>query len=176
MAKCPCGSRADLDDCCGPIIAGDVSAPTAEALMRSRYTAFTRADMAYVESTQIQDEDDESDSAANENEMNEVEWVGLEIFKTADGGEDDDTGMVEFAAQFKRDGVLGVHRERSSFRREDGNWIYVDGETNLKGDPVRVKKSAATSPAPAGPARNTRNAVARDGVVCRLKPVRTFQV
>ena len=150
MAKCPCGSRADLDDCCGPIIAGDVSAPTAEALMRSRYTAFTRADMAYVESTQIQDEDDESDTSADENEMNEVEWVGLEIFKTADGGEDDDTGMVEFAAQFKRDGILGVHRERSSFRREDGKWIYVDGETNLKGDPVRVEKIGRNQPCPCG--------------------------
>ena len=51
MLPCPCGSGALFHDCCGPIVAGESPAPTAEALMRSRYTAFTMGERAHIERT-----------------------------------------------------------------------------------------------------------------------------
>ena len=41
MSNCPCGSGLAYEACCGPIIAG-APAATAEALMRSRYSAYAR--------------------------------------------------------------------------------------------------------------------------------------
>lgn len=48
---CPCGSTEEFESCCSPYISGNRLAPTAEALMRSRYTAFTLGDLDYIEST-----------------------------------------------------------------------------------------------------------------------------
>ena len=45
---CPCGSGRAFGACCGPALSGERPAPTAEALMRSRYTAFTLRDTAYL--------------------------------------------------------------------------------------------------------------------------------
>ncbi len=148
MAHCPCGSEAELDQCCGPIIAGE-AAPTAEALMRSRFTAFVQADMDHVENTQIKDDDDDFDRAAAEDDAGKIEWLRLEILDTDQGGESDDAGMVEFAAHFKRDGVTGIHREKSNFRRENGNWLYVDGDV-AKPEPRRVEKIGRNQPCPCG--------------------------
>ena len=127
MAQCPCGSGSDLDECCGPIINGGTPAPTAEALMRSRFTAFVRGDLDHIEGTQAQEERNKLDHSATRSMFNSVEWVSLEVFGTSLGGEDDDTGTVDFVARFKRDGELLDHRERSNFRREEGQWVYVDG-------------------------------------------------
>ena len=127
MAQCPCGSGFNLDECCGPIIMGGTPAPTAEALMRSRFTAFVRGDQDHIEGTQAKEERDKFDRSAAQSMFNSVEWVSLEVFGTSLGGEDDDTGTVDFVARFKRDGELLDHRERSNFRREEGQWVYVDG-------------------------------------------------
>ena len=42
MALCPCGSEKIYTECCEPLIKGDRVAETAEALMRSRYTAHAK--------------------------------------------------------------------------------------------------------------------------------------
>ena len=149
MAHCPCGSGADLDRCCGPIIAGDIPAPTAEALMRSRFTAFARGNLDHVEKTLCHEERENFDPASAE-EMSKVEWTRLEILGTSEGGEEDDAGMVNFAAHFKQGGKRLVHRERSSFRREDGLWVYVDGEVNPKAPPRQVAKVGRNEPCPCG--------------------------
>ncbi len=130
MAQCPCGSGFDLDQCCGPIIMGGTPAPTAEALMRSRYTAFVCGDLDHIESTYAREMRDKVNRPAVKSMVNAVEWVGLEIFDTSLGGENDHTGTVDFAARFTKDGELLVHRERSKFRREEGRWVYVDGDIN----------------------------------------------
>nr|WP_316226808.1 SEC-C metal-binding domain-containing protein [Bradyrhizobium sp. SZCCHNS3052] len=46
LMQCPCGSGLPYDRCCGPYLDGDDQPPTAEALMRSRYTAYTRGTFA----------------------------------------------------------------------------------------------------------------------------------
>lgn len=150
MAQCPCGSGPDFDQCCGPIIIGATPAPTPEALMRSRFTAYVRGDLDHIENTHAKEARDTFNRSAAESTANSVEWVSLEIFDTSDGGADDETGMVEFAARFRQDGELLVHHERSNFRREDGRWVYVDGAMNPKGKPRRVDKVGRNQPCPCG--------------------------
>jgi SEC-C motif-containing protein len=50
MTNCPCGSGTDFDTCCGPIISG-TPAPTAEGLMRLRFTAYAKGELEHVEKT-----------------------------------------------------------------------------------------------------------------------------
>ena len=149
MAECPCGSGSVFDECCGPIIGGTPAA-TAEALMRSRFTAYVHGDLDHIERTHAKEVRDGFNRSAAESTANSVEWVSLEIRATSDGGADDDTGTVEFAAHFKNDGKLLVHHERSNFRREDGRWVYVDGGMNPKGQPRRVEKVGRNAPCPCG--------------------------
>ncbi|WP_167051642.1 YchJ family metal-binding protein [Salinibacterium sp. ZJ77] len=119
---CPCGSGAAFDTCCGPVHAG-TPAVTAEALMRSRFSAFARGDAAYLlrswhPSTRPADLDLDAD----------VEWRRLQIVDTVDGGADDAEGVVEFRASFRGPDGAGLMHERSRFARVDGLWVYVDGE------------------------------------------------
>jgi SEC-C motif domain protein len=148
MSDCPCGSGSTFDDCCGAIIAG-APALSAEALMRSRFTAFVRGDMSHVENTHAKDVREDFNRSAAESTANSVEWVSLEIMNST-GGEGDDAGEVEFVARYKQDGQLLVHHERSQFCREDGKWMYVDGQINPKGEPRRVVKVGRNDPCPCG--------------------------
>ncbi len=150
MAECPCGSDSDFDDCCGPIIGGSTQAPTPEALMRSRFTAFVHGDLDHIENTHAREVRDDFNRSAAESTANAVKWVSLEIYDTVAGGEDDETGTVEFAARFRQDGKLLVHHELSNFRREEGRWVYVDGKMNPKGQPRRVEKVGRNQPCPCG--------------------------
>ena len=118
--------------------------------MRSRFSAFVRGDLDYIESTHAKEVRDDFNRSAAEHTAKSVEWVNLEIRDTADGSEDDDTGTVEFAARFKKDGELQVHHEQSNFRREEGRWVYVDGKMNPKGTPRRVEKVGRNEPCPCG--------------------------
>src|SRR5512143_2926493 len=97
---CPCGRPAELESCCGPILAG-APAPTAEALMRARYTAYTRGDVDFLIATHRPESGDEVDREATERWSRESEWLGLEVVATEKGGEGDDTGTVEFVARWK---------------------------------------------------------------------------
>lgn len=126
MQPCPCGSGVGLSACCGPVVAG-APARTAEALMRSRYTAYVQGGFDHLERTHAPETRASFDRAAAEAAAPSIEWTGLEIHATGAGGETDDTGTVEFSAHFRQHGQPGVLREISSFRREFGQWVYVDG-------------------------------------------------
>ncbi|BBD09151.1 SEC-C motif domain-containing protein [Desulfovibrio ferrophilus] len=47
---CPCGSGKEYTACCEPIING-TPAPTAEALMRSRYSAYVVGNIDYIQTS-----------------------------------------------------------------------------------------------------------------------------
>ncbi len=149
MTHCPCGSGAEFETCCGPLLGG-APAPTPEALMRSRFTAFVRGDLAYIDNTHAPEARDGFDRAEAERQNSTVQWTRLEIRETAAGGPDDDTGTVEFAAHYKSPAGAGVHHERSVFRREDGRWFYVDGDINPKTAPRRVQHVGRNDPCPCG--------------------------
>lgn len=150
-SACPCGSGATLDACCGQYIFGGKPAPTAEALMRSRYTAYTLCEIDYLKKSLAPSLHEAHDPEAVRQWAENSEWLGLEITEALDGGETDDTGIVEFAATYAMDGTTHVHRERSHFQRMDGQWFYVEGDV-IGGPPFRreTPKVGRNEPCPCG--------------------------
>ena len=96
---------------------------TAEALMRSRFDAFRRADTAWLMRTWHPDT-----RPAQLDLTGNPRWRGLQIVDVVAGGEDDDTGVVEFRASYLTDEGIAVLHERSRFVREGGRWFYLDGD------------------------------------------------
>lgn len=121
--RCPCTSGDSFDACCGPILSGASTAPTAERLMRSRFTAFATQDAAYLMRSwhpSTRPTEVELDSG--------IRWTRLDILDTSAGGPFDTAGIVAFEAFFRSDaGERASMRERSSFVREDRVWTYVGG-------------------------------------------------
>lgn len=149
-SPCPCDSQKDFADCCGPIIDGNEKAKTAEALMRSRYTAHVLGNLDHVANTNAAEVAKTYNISAAKAQAKNTEWVGLEILQTTDGGPDHETGTVTFTARFKENNELYAHRERSDFRRENGEWVYVDGKINPQIESRRVEKIGRNDPCPCG--------------------------
>ncbi|MDO9286952.1 MAG: YchJ family metal-binding protein [Aquabacterium sp.] len=122
-APCPCGSLQPLATCCGRWFAGPLhlQAPDAQALMRSRYSAFARGLGDYLLATwhpstrppQIEFEPG-------------LRWLGLQVRRHQ--AVDDAHATVEFVARSKLGGRAHRLHETSRFVREDGRWFYVDGD------------------------------------------------
>jgi SEC-C motif-containing protein len=117
---CPCGSALVYEKCCGLYHAGEV-APTAEVLMRSRYTACVMQNERYLLDTWY---------AAKRPLSIPFEagtkWLGLTIKDKKQI--DDDHAEVEFIARYRVGGASAQRgHERSRFVRENGRWFYVDG-------------------------------------------------
>lgn len=122
--QCPCGSGQSYRDCCRPLHDGTAVADTAEALMRSRFSAFARGRADYLLSSW---HPGTRPTALDLDEQ--ITWRRLQIVDTEAGGADDATGIVEFRAQYLHDGKRHILHERSRFSRvRDGSWRYVDGE------------------------------------------------
>lgn len=120
--RCPCGTGLPLDECCGPVLAGEREAATAEALMRSRFTAFARGDVDHLLATW------HSSTRPRSLELDPgIRWLRLDVLGTSGGGPFDAEGTVAFEAHWVADGTRGSLRELSRFRRDRG-WQYVDGD------------------------------------------------
>lgn len=128
--QCPCGSGKPYADCCGAIIEGRIDAPTAESLMRSRYTAFTLANADYLMKSWYSKTRNIKEKEAIRRWAQSVKWVKLEILSKVAGEESDSTGYVSFRALFMEDGVMDQILEDSFFERENGKWVYVSGKHN----------------------------------------------
>jgi SEC-C motif-containing protein len=122
--RCPCGTATVYDQCCGRYHRG-APAPTAEALMRSRYTAYAMGDMRYLEHSWHPDT-----RPRHVRENLARRWIRLDVLHTEGGGLLDQEGTVEFDAHHLDDGddEPQVLHERSRFVRLDGRWTYLDGE------------------------------------------------
>lgn len=119
MTPCPCGG-ASYEACCGPLHDGQRQAETAEALMRSRYSAFAKGLDDYLFRTWHPRTRPEDVSSAD------TTWTGLRILEVVDGGPNDQHGIVEFEARYSAAGRPGVMVERSTFERRAGRWFYLD--------------------------------------------------
>ncbi|MEU7589669.1 YchJ family protein [Micromonospora sp. NPDC049230] len=120
---CPCGSGQAYADCCAPVHGGDAQAPTAEALMRSRFSAFALGDTGYLlRSWHSSTRPQVLDLSPGQR------WTRLEIVDAERGGLLDTTGTVTFHAHYRDAGRPGTMTERSRFVREDGRWVYLDGD------------------------------------------------
>ncbi|WP_396652269.1 YchJ family protein [Microbacterium paludicola] len=120
--RCPCTSGDVYYSCCGPVLARTTKAPTAERLMRSRFTAFALGDAPYLLTSWHP-----STRPARLNLDPDVRWTRLDILDVFGGGPFDSDGVVEFEAFFREAGAPGSMRERSRFVREDRSWTYLDG-------------------------------------------------
>ncbi|MDT0343999.1 YchJ family protein [Streptomyces litchfieldiae] len=125
-AGCPCGRPEPYQRCCGRYHSGEAAAPTAEALMRSRYSAFALRDADYLLHTwHPRTRPPRIEFGAG------TRWLGLEILDTRDGTALHTTGTVTFQARHTDSGRPGFLRERSRFERVDGAWVYVDGDLSV---------------------------------------------
>lgn len=121
---CPCGSALDYAACCGRFHAGalHLRAPDAQALMRSRYSAFVFGLTDYLLAT-WHPSTRPTHLAAGEPGLT---WLGLEVRRHV--VVDADHAQVEFVARSKRAGRAHRLHEVSRFVREGGCWYYVDGD------------------------------------------------
>ena len=120
---CWCDSGVTVGRCCGPALSRAATAVTAEALMRSRYSAYLIGDADYLLSTWHPATRPASlilDEAQR--------WIGLTIKSVTAGSERDTEGAVEFVARFKIHGRGQRLHERSRFVREQGLWFYREGK------------------------------------------------
>ena len=125
---CPCGQPASFADCCGPLLAGAREAETAAALMRSRYTAYVEGAVDYLIATTAAEARGRLDRPGLVAYCRGLRGISLRILEVCGGGLLEDTGVVEFAATLRSRGRTFVQRERSRFAREQGRWVYVDGD------------------------------------------------
>ncbi|MDB9753820.1 YchJ family metal-binding protein [Oceanospirillaceae bacterium] len=119
---CYCTSGVSFDLCCKPILSEDSQAKTAQALMRSRYTAFCLHNQDYLLNTWHLDTRPKSLDFETKQQ-----WLGLKIVTTQYGKPGELQGMVEFVARYKIDGKAYRLHERSEFVFEHGLWYYTQG-------------------------------------------------
>ncbi|MGD1898394.1 MAG: YchJ family protein [Phormidesmis sp.] len=160
--RCLCGSQKPFSRCCGPHLVA-LSAPTAEALMRSRYSAFCQGNVDYLIATHhpsMRSDDEPKSLAAS---VRHTAWKNLLVIKTQKGQKKDKTGVVEFVAAYQQaanpsspvnsailnssansSGLVTAPKaklqqlhERSRFVREKGQWFYLDGDILPPFEPKR---------------------------------------
>lgn len=124
---CACGSGAKYSECCEPFHFGRATAPTAEALMRSRYCAYVCGEIDYLVGTTLPAVRTTDLWVSYKSTADSIQWIGLEVVATSQGGPKDKTGKVEFKASYIQGGDHSIHHEFSRFRRSGGQWFYVDG-------------------------------------------------
>ncbi|MFN8390745.1 MAG: YchJ family protein [Bdellovibrionota bacterium] len=147
MEPCPCGNPS-FDECCKPHLAGTTFPKTAEALMRSRYSAYVKGEIEYLGQTLHPNERFGFDRKAAKDWAESSEWLGLEI-KKARGSEGDQQGVVEFIARFRQDGVEHAHHEISQFKKLNGRWFFVNGHV-IPASPAAGGKVFQNDPCPCG--------------------------
>jgi len=139
-AACLCGSGV-YGSCCGPLIAGEQLALTAEQLMRSRYSAFALGamDPEAIEHLLRTHPESGQTAAARRKALKEscrnIQWLSLNVLDCQNGGRLDQHGTVTFDARWRdRDRREGVLRECSHFGRgESGEWLYHESPAALMG-------------------------------------------
>ena len=121
MIQCYCGSGKPFSACCEPYISGTEKAPTAKALMRSRYSAYAVHNADYLWNTTYPKEQKYHSKAAMLDWTKSNQWLKLEILFANDT-------IVEFKAYYL-DKMLKaqVHHEKSVFAKDGDIWYYVDG-------------------------------------------------
>ncbi|UXR65004.1 YchJ family metal-binding protein [Bdellovibrio bacteriovorus] len=130
--KCPCGSDKNYSVCCGVYHSGEALAPTAEALMRSRYAAFAKNQMQYLRDTTDPQTLDLIDDEANKEWAERAKFLKLEILNAEEKGT---KGLVEFKAFYSIDDEDYVHHEVSTFRKQAGEWFFKSGK--IKGEKTK---------------------------------------
>ncbi|HCC37211.1 MAG TPA: hypothetical protein DEQ14_06130 [Treponema sp.] len=150
MKQCPCGSGRAYSDCCEQYISGKAKAPTAEALMRSRYSAYVEHAVDYIINTCVQRGKDDIDYQSTRDWSEQSVWLGLTIISSEKGGPADTEGTVEFEAVYERDGLKDIHHERATFTKENDEWLYSEGNVSPRTIVRSSPKVGRNEPCPCG--------------------------
>jgi len=126
--KCHCGSGLMYKDCCKPYIKGKKHAPTAEALMRSRYTAYVVHAIDYIIETCHEETKPQLNKKGIQKWSEESNWLGLNIIKVDGGDGESLKGTVEFQVFYEQNRFNKIHHEIATFEKKEERWLYVDGK------------------------------------------------
>ncbi len=146
---CPCGSGKAYAECCEPIITGEKKAITAEALMRSRYSAYVKQAFSHVYQSYHPETRKHFTLSAIEEQADAIQWINLSVLDVKDGGPGDKEGFVTFTAQYQMNDQTHYLNEKSRFRKLNGEWFYVSGETKFTSTAVS-QKIGRNEPCPCG--------------------------
>lgn len=124
---CWCYSGLDQAQCCAPFLSGEQQAPTALALMRSRFSAYVTHNERYLRETWYP-----VTCPAELSLDPQRRWLGLKIISTQAGDVGDSEGVVEFVVRYKIDGKGHRLHEVSQFQHVGGRWLYVGGEVSAR--------------------------------------------
>ncbi|MFP6849636.1 MAG: YchJ family protein [Pseudomonas sp.] len=130
-ALCPCGSQQLLTQCCG-LYHADTPAPNAEALMRSRYSAYALGLIDYLVRSTLPAQQSGLDQQAIQSWSQNSTWLGLAVEATEEVSGDPQHAYVTFTAYWRDGSGEQSHRERSAFVSHDGNWYFIDPTVELK--------------------------------------------
>jgi SEC-C motif-containing protein len=128
MQFCPCGSKIIYSQCCGLYLNKQAKPSTPEALMRSRYTAYTLADIAYIKKTMREKALIGFDEKQAKQWASSVHWLGLEVIVKSMHPTNSSIGYVEFIAKYLDNHIIKTIHEISEFHCIAGEWFYVDGK------------------------------------------------
>ena len=119
--KCFCDTGSPFSDCCGLYLEKNQKAPTALALMRSRYSAYATHNADYLLETTYVSERQHYSKAEILKWAKSNTWRQLEILFYTEN-------KVEFNAYFVDENQKSqIHHEFSTFKFENGEWFYLDG-------------------------------------------------
>ncbi len=145
---CPCGSGVTYQQCCEHFHTGVKNPETAEALMRSRFTAYVMDITGYIQTSW------DTSTRPKEDKLNfggeKLDWQRLEILDTKKGGAADSKGIVDFKAYYSKDGEDHILHETSRFIKTNGRWLYLDGVVKTVGKVVTQIKEGKNAPCACG--------------------------
>lgn len=127
MNTCPCNPNKLFSDCCEPYLKNIKKAETPEILMRSRYSAYSLAEIDYIQKTMRKKAAKNFDALSAKKWAVSVTWLGLTVIEAPDPIKNHCT--VTFIAYFSEDFVKKNIHEKSEFEKINGEWFYVDGST-----------------------------------------------
>lgn len=126
---CPCESGRTYDECCKPYLSGLNLPKTPEALMRSRYTAYSQANIDYIQQTMRGPALINFNPQAAYQWAVQAKWLGLKVVSAPTPSAQAKIGFVEFIASFLEQNQRKIIHERSEFHFLEGRWFYVTGNT-----------------------------------------------
>ncbi|MDR0502146.1 MAG: YchJ family protein [Treponema sp.] len=160
MKNCHCGSGREYSACCQPYITGKENPPTAEALMRSRYSAYVEREIDYIINTCVHRGKDDIDYKSTRDWSEKSKWLGLKIISTQKGGISDKEGTVEFEATYERDGLKDIHHETGKFKKENEQWLYEEGHISPRTIVRSSPKTGRNEPCPCGSGKKYKHCCA----------------
>lgn len=137
--KCHCGKAKLFEDCCQPVIEGQIKANSPETLMRSRYSAYCENQFEYILNTYAKSRRHELTTQDIAQGSDQTNWLALEVLATENGL---NRPSVTFKAYYAYNKQLMLLHEKSYFEQEEGDWMYVNGDIELDSGNIKYDRNA----------------------------------